>query len=46
LRDSGCAGRVAGDKNADRDPVFSPELGLAIEALREGTTVAQLWSVL
>lgn len=35
-----------GDKNADRDPVFSPELGLAIEALREGTTVEQLWSVL
>ena len=35
-----------GDKNADRDPVFSPELGLAIEGLREGTTVEQLWSVL
>eukprot|EP00201_Polytomella_parva_P021614 CAMPEP_0175046606 /NCGR_PEP_ID=MMETSP0052_2-20121109/5125_1 /TAXON_ID=51329 ORGANISM="Polytomella parva, Strain SAG 63-3" /NCGR_SAMPLE_ID=MMETSP0052_2 /ASSEMBLY_ACC=CAM_ASM_000194 /LENGTH=123 /DNA_ID=CAMNT_0016310373 /DNA_START=784 /DNA_END=1155 /DNA_ORIENTATION=+ len=33
-------------KGMDRDPVFCPELGLAIEQLREGTTIDQLWSVL
>eukprot|EP00300_Choanocystis_sp_HF-7_P012219 c17796_g1_i1.p1 GENE.c17796_g1_i1~~c17796_g1_i1.p1 ORF type:complete len:356 (-),score=73.26 c17796_g1_i1:549-1616(-) len=32
-------------KNADRPAIFSPELGLAIEDLREGTTLAQLWNV-
>ncbi len=30
----------------DREPVFSPELGLAIEGLHEGMTVQQLWNVL
>lgn len=34
-----------GDKNADREPVYSPELGLAIEKPREGVTVEDLWSV-
>lgn len=33
-------------KGADREPVYCAELGLAVEALREGTTVEQLWSVL
>mmetsp|Transcript_56120 Transcript_56120/g.135528 ORF Transcript_56120/g.135528 Transcript_56120/m.135528 type:complete len:344 (-) Transcript_56120:133-1164(-) len=32
-------------KDADREPVFSPELGLAIESLREGVTVEKLWAV-
>lgn len=31
---------------ADRPPVFCEELGLAIESLKEGTTIEQLWSVL
>mmetsp|Transcript_64068 Transcript_64068/g.202683 ORF Transcript_64068/g.202683 Transcript_64068/m.202683 type:complete len:360 (-) Transcript_64068:248-1327(-) len=35
-----------GAKHADRDPVFSQELGLAVEGLREGLTMEQLWSVL
>ena len=30
-------------KTQDRDPVFSPELGLAIEELPEGYTLADLW---
>lgn len=34
------------EKNADRPAVFSPDLGLAVEDLREGTTIAQLWSLL
>lgn len=33
-------------KGVDREPVFCPELGLAVEALKEGLTVEQLWSVL
>ncbi|MEW5303918.1 MAG: hypothetical protein WDW38_000017 [Sanguina aurantia] len=33
-------------KGADREPVYCAELGLAVEALREGLTVEQLWSVL
>mmetsp|Transcript_26555 Transcript_26555/g.71731 ORF Transcript_26555/g.71731 Transcript_26555/m.71731 type:complete len:346 (+) Transcript_26555:61-1098(+) len=32
-------------KNADRDPVFNAELGLAVEKLRDGFTPKQLWSV-
>lgn len=32
-------------KNADREPVFSLELGLAIEELREGVTLHSLWQV-
>eukprot|EP00959_Pyramimonas_sp_CCMP1952_P049607 1036509-Pyramimonas_sp.AAC.1 len=35
-----------GAKNTDREPVFSPELGLAIEGLRDGITLENLWSVL
>ncbi|GLI70245.1 hypothetical protein VaNZ11_015091 [Volvox africanus] len=33
-------------KGVDRDPVFCAELGLAIEQLKEGLTIEQLWSVL
>ena len=33
-------------KGVDREPVFCPELGLAIEQLKEGLTIEQLWSVL
>lgn len=33
-------------QGADREPVFCPELGLAVEALKDGATVEQLWSVL
>ena len=33
-------------KGVDREPVFCPELGLAIEQLKEGMTIEQLWSVL
>jgi Bardet-Biedl syndrome 5 protein len=34
-----------GEKNVDREPVYSPELGLAIEKLRDGVTIEDLWSV-
>lgn len=34
-----------GDKTTDREPVFAPELGLAVEKLREGVTLEDLWSV-
>jgi len=34
-----------GEKEIDREPVYSPELGLAIERLKEGTTLQSLWSV-
>jgi len=33
-------------KTGDRDPVFAPELGLAVEQLREGATIESLWSIL
>lgn len=29
----------------DREPVFSEELGVAIESLRPGASIAQLWSI-
>ncbi|XP_064401567.1 Bardet-Biedl syndrome 5 protein homolog isoform X2 [Halichondria panicea] len=32
-------------KSVDRDPVFSPELGLAIEKLPEGYSLQDLWDV-
>ncbi|CAE1323438.1 BBS5 [Acanthosepion pharaonis] len=35
-----------GNKERDREPVFSDHLGLAIEKLPEGVTVQSLWSVL
>ncbi|XP_060085835.1 Bardet-Biedl syndrome 5 protein homolog [Ylistrum balloti] len=35
-----------GSKDKDRDPVYSEELGLAIEKLREGFTLHGLWDVL
>jgi len=34
-----------GEKEIDREPVFSPELGLAVERLKEGTTLQSLWAV-
>jgi len=34
-----------GEKEIDREPVFCPELGLAIERLKEGTTLQSLWAV-
>ena len=37
----------AADSNgADQEPVYSAELGLAIESLKEGHTLEQLWKVL
>lgn len=30
---------------SERDPVYCQELGLAVEQLRDGTSVEQLWSV-
>jgi len=30
----------------DREPVYCGHLGLAVEQLKEGNTVEQLWSVL
>lgn len=33
-------------KGADREPVYCAELGLAVEQLKEGLTIEQLWSVL
>mmetsp|Transcript_5175 Transcript_5175/g.7215 ORF Transcript_5175/g.7215 Transcript_5175/m.7215 type:complete len:344 (-) Transcript_5175:92-1123(-) len=34
-----------GEKEIDREPVYSPELGLAIERLKDGTTLQSLWTV-
>lgn len=34
-----------GSTEADREVVFHPTLGLAMEALPAGTTVEQLWNV-
>merc|ERR1712151_103517 len=34
-----------GEKEIDREPVYSPELGLAVERLKENTTLQSLWSV-
>lgn len=31
---------------AHREPTYNPELGLAVEQLKEGTTIEHLWSVL
>ncbi|KAL4222449.1 Bardet-Biedl syndrome 5 protein [Mactra antiquata] len=35
-----------GNKNKDREPVYSEELGLAIEKLKDGFTLSGLWDVL
>jgi len=35
-----------GNKDKDREPVFSEELGLAVEKLRDGFTLQGLWDVL
>lgn len=34
-----------GDKEMDREPVYNPELGLACEKLKDGTSISSLWSV-
>lgn len=34
-----------GDKDVDREPEFNPDLGLAVEKLREGYTIDALWRV-
>lgn len=31
--------------NTDREPVYSPELGLAVEKLRDGLSLDELWQV-
>ncbi|KAF6028562.1 BBS5 [Bugula neritina] len=35
-----------GSKNKDSEPVFCPELGLAIEKLKDGFTIQGLWEVI
>ena len=35
-----------GDHQIDREPVYCPELGLAIEKLKDGFTLAGLWEVM
>lgn len=32
------------DKNSDREPVYNTDLGLAVERLRENTSIEQLWT--
>lgn len=32
-------------KEADREPVFSEELGLAVEKLQDGLSIEKLWAV-
>ena len=34
-----------GGRPQEREPVFCSELGLAIEPIRDGLTLEQLWSV-
>lgn len=34
-----------GDKSSDREPVYSDQLGLAVEKLKEGFTLQGLWEV-
>ena len=34
-----------GAKQSDSDPIYSEELGLAIEKLKDGFTLAALWEV-
>lgn len=34
-----------GQKNSDRKPTFDAGIGLAVEKLREGTTLESLWSI-
>lgn len=31
-------------KATDREPVFDPDLGLAVESLPDGYTIDQLWT--
>jgi Bardet-Biedl syndrome 5 protein len=35
-----------GLEGQDREPVYSPELGICIEKLKEGFTLESLWQVL
>ena len=34
-----------GEKEMDREPAYNQELGLAVEKLRDGKTIRDLWSV-
>lgn len=33
-------------RSGDKAPVYCPQLGLAIESLKDGITLDQLWSIL
>lgn len=35
-----------GNKQQDREPMFSEELGIAVEKLKEGFTLQGLWEVM
>lgn len=37
---------MTGPKQQDREPVFSEELGLAVEKLKDGFTLEGLWEVM
>ncbi len=43
--DTWAACYATGGSSTGREPVFCPELGLAMEALPEGTTVEALWNI-
>eukprot|EP00439_Symbiodinium_sp_Y106_P087124 s181_g40.t1 len=34
-----------GEKEIDREPIYNNELGLAVERLKEGSTIQQLWQI-
>lgn len=34
-----------GSKNKDREPVFDPQIGLAVEKLPDGATMSKLWTI-
>jgi hypothetical protein len=41
-----CAEGDGDAAGSGREPVYCPELGLAIETPRDGATIQQLWSIL
>lgn len=43
--DSLAAYYADGVKARDREPLFNSDLGLAVEALPDGLTLAQLWNI-
>lgn len=40
------ASYLADGQQTDRPPVYSPELGLAVESLKDGYTLQKLWEVI